>query len=68
MSDFPTTWEGLKALLYERMVFDIGQIPADLKKKLAREVKAGRVQSMWNTQRFPQGKRCYWIVGEAPNA
>lgn len=59
---FPTTVEGLTALLSERMVFDIGQIPADLKRWLAREVKKGRVQRMWNCQLFPRGKTAYWIA------
>lgn len=63
---FPQTPDELHALLSERIVFDIGQIPPPLKKWLEREVKAGRVQKLWNTQRYPQGKFMYWIPGTAP--
>lgn len=54
----------LQALLAERIVFDIGQIAPDASKWLRKEVKAGRVQSMMNYQRYPQGKRMYWTVEE----
>lgn len=52
----------LKSLLQERIVFDIGQFSQEAAKWLRREVKAGRVQQTWNTQRYPQGKFMYWIV------
>lgn len=67
MSQFPDTEESFEALLRDRMVFDIGQIPKPLKAWLDCHVRKGRIQRMMNWQRFPEGKRCYWIVdGEPP--
>ena len=64
---FPQTTEALEILLRQQMVFDIGQIPEPLKKWMDKHVRKGRVQKLWNTQRFPNGKFCYWIVdGEPP--
>jgi hypothetical protein len=52
----------LQTLLGERIVFDIGQLSDENKRWLRREVKARRVQTDWNYQRYPQGKRMYWIA------
>ena len=53
------------AQLRERIVFDIGQIPTPVKEWLIREVRKGRVQRTWNTQRYPEGKFMYWIADPA---
>lgn len=55
--------EALKALLTERIVFDLGQFTPEAAKWLRKEVKARRVQKLWNTQRHREGKFMYWIVG-----
>ncbi len=67
---FPQTKEDLTALLNTQIVFDIGQIPERLKRWLIREVRKGRIQRTWNTQRYPNGKHMYWIAavhGEVVN-
>jgi len=51
----------LKTLLAGRIVFDIGQFTPEAAKWLRKEVKAKRVQTMLNYQRYPNGKRMYWI-------
>lgn len=53
----------LEKLLNERIVFDLGQFSEENAKWLKKEVRAGRVQKTWNTQRYPEGKNMYWIVG-----
>lgn len=51
----------LEGLLRTRIVFDRGQLSEENQRWLAREVKARRVQRLWNTQRGP-GAFMYWIA------
>ena len=56
--------EQLKSLLSDRIVFDLGQFSSEARRWLGREVKAHRVQRLWNTQRHREGRFMYWIAEE----
>lgn len=56
------TNQELEQALQVLIVFDRGQFSEENKKWLEREVRKGRVQCTWNTQRIPEGAFMYWIV------